>query len=316
MTCKYYLRYWAPLAFVVCLTVLTSTTVRAQSDVEIEVAGPWSYAPDPSDSSRLIVIAPNLGHIMSIFTGDDAFNYPSKTLPLGPHRLDFPTVSCGSATASSYFLYPANNVDPQLILAAAKSSSLYSVSIPKPCSYETNIESVFKYNGVRPTTTTDPERSFTTWMILHYKVDSTTTGAALDEPSGTPPNTPFGNNVAGSTKKAISIIVYQNTAPHTACDPESAAAFDANLDIWKQPHVYRAFPELVDMPVQNSNQQEPGVYNNSCAQTYGSSGMATMDVRTKPKSNTAKTPDGILQKRAPGRADCHAAQVNVNGVVN
>jgi hypothetical protein len=307
--------FWASLILLVSCNAMTPKSVSAQTDVEIEVAGPWSYAPDPSDSNRVIVVAPNLGHMMAIFTGDDAFNYPTKTLPLGPHRLDF-TTACGSSTGSSYFLYPVSNVDPTLISAVAKSTSVYSVSIPKPCSYETYMESVFKYNGVRPTTTADPERSFTTWMILHYKVGSATTGASLDQPSGAPPNVTFGSNTTGSTKKAISVIVYQNTAPHTACDPESAAAFDANLDIWKQPHVYRAFPELVDMPVQNSNQQEPGVYNSGCAQTYGSSAMAAADAHAKTASKKRTTTNGILQKRAPGRADCHAAQVNVNGVVN
>jgi hypothetical protein len=310
---------WAKIAFFILFAAVTSAASIAQTDVEIEIAGPWSYVQDPADASRVIIVAPDVGHIMAVFKGDDAFDYlgatPAKPA-LGSHRLDFVTVSCGSASAhSSYFLYPANGVTVQNIASVLTSTSAYSLSLPKPCSYENGLESRFKYHGVKPVAVGDPERSLTTWMILHYKVNVTTTGADLDKGTANASNTPFGSN-SGSTKKAISVILYLDNSipPDTNCDSHSATAFDSTLALWNLPHVYHLFPQLKDLI--NSNQQL-ATYSYSCVQTYNSSSKAM------PNNNHAKVTLSAkrsitekLKPMAPGRADCHAAQVNVNGVVN
>ena len=307
---------WAKILLLVFLAAFTSAASFAQTEVEIEIAGPWSYVQDPADSSRIIIVSPNVGHTMEVFKGDDAFNYPpGPSLPLGSHRLDFATLSCGSVPApSAHFLYPANGVSAQNIQNVLASGSVASMSLPKPCSYETQVEGIFKYNGIRKVTTSDPERSFTTWMTLHYKVTPSTTGAALDKGLGAPPDIPFETN-SGSTKKGISVILHLDTAPDQSCDSHSANAFDATLSLWNLPHVYRAFPQVKDLG--SSNQQKPGSYTPTCAQTFNiPSSAMTNDSQSSVKRGPKKAVTRKSHKKAPGRADCHAAQVNVNGVVS
>lgn len=300
------------VALALFFVAATATASRAQTDVEIEIAGPWSYVLD-ANSGRIVVVAP-AGHTMAVFKGDDVSLYVGiNPQSVGPHRLDFATVSCGSTPSpSSFFLYPANGVDGQIIQNSISSTSIDSVSLPKPCSYESQAESVFKYHGLRQVTASDPERSFTTSMTLHYLVASTTTGAALDN---APTPIPFTSN-SGTTKKAISIVLYLDTEPDTACDSHSATAFDTTLKLWGLPQVYRAFPQLSYTPGATYNQQIPGSYTATCPQTLAASSMA----RAKDKHTTKQShPKAVIPKdqpRSPGRADCHAAQVNVNGAVN
>jgi hypothetical protein len=306
---------WAKVVFVILFAAASSTAAIAQTAVEIEIAGPWSYAPDPTDPTRVVVVAPK-GHAMSVFTGDNVSLYVNQTAPpLGPHRLDFASVSCGSpAPASSFFLYPVNGVSSQNIQNAESSTSTFSVSLPKPCSYEDQAESVFKYNGMRDVTTSDPERSFTTSMTLHYEVAATTTGAVFDSATGTPIT--FGSN-SGTTKKAISIVLYLDMAPDTACDSQSADAFDSTLTLWGVAPVHRVFPQLSYTPGSTYNQQIPGSYTLTCSQTLNGPATAVTNNQhsnvKRPKKNAIAPKDWPL---SPGRADCHAAQVNVNGVVN
>jgi hypothetical protein len=150
-------------------------------------------------------------------------------------------------------------------------------------------------------------------MTLHYQVASTTTGAVLDN---APTPIPFASN-SGTTKKAISIVLYQDTEPDTTCDSHSATAFDATLKLWGLPQVYRVFPQLAYTPGATYNQQIPGSYTSGCPQApTGSLTSSANDKHTTVKQSHTKAAIAKDQPRSPGRADCHAAQVNVNGVVN
>ena len=305
----------AKIVLVILFAAATSTATNAQTAVEIEIAGPWSYAIDPADSSRIVIIAPK-GHTMAVFTGEDVSQYSGiPAQPLGAHRLDFVKLSCGSAPEpSSFFLYPVNGVSFQTIQNAVSSTSTSSISLPKPCSYESQVESIFKYHGKRDVATKDPERSFTTSMTLHYKVAATTTGGVLDGTTGKP--IPFGSN-GGTAIKAISIVLYQDADPDTVCDSHSATAFDATLALWGAAPVHRIFPQLLYTPGTNYNQQIPGSYTPTCHQTLDNSSMS-MPKNNHPNIKRPKI-SAIAAKqwpRSPGRADCHAAQVNVNGAVN
>jgi hypothetical protein len=306
---------WARVVLVILFAAATSTAAIAQKAVEIEIAGPWSYVPDLTDSGRIIIVAPK-GHTMAVFTGDDVSGYSGIAVqPLGPHRLDFEGISCGpSPASSSYFLYPVDGVGRQKIQNTVSSASSYSISLPKPCSYDSQNESVFKYHGRRPITPSDRERSFTTSMTLHYEVAATTTAAVLDNVTGKP--ILFDSN-SGTTKKAISIVLYQDDDPDTDCDSHSATAFDSTLALWGVSHVYRIFPQLSYTPGTNYNQQIPGSYAPSCSQTFEGS-LKAMASSSHPKVTHAKK-NVIAAKewpKSPGRADCHAAQINVNGTVN
>lgn len=303
---------WITFLFVILFAAATSSTTVAQISVEIEVAGPWSYVQDPTDSNRVIVVAPK-GHTMAVFTGEDVSQYSGiPAQPGGTHRLEFPNASC-TPVPSSYFLYPVNGVSSQSIQSALSSPSVFSISLPKPCSYESQVESVFKYHARRDVTSTDPERSFTTSMTLHYEVTPTTSGAILDGATGKP--IPFGSN-AGTSKKAISIVLYQDDDPDTVCDSHSATAFDLTLTLWGAAHVHRIFPQLLYTPGTNYNQQIPGSYAPRCSQTLDTS-ATPLTKSDHPKAKRPKTSAGSAKSwpKAPGRADCHATQVNVNGAV-
>jgi hypothetical protein len=298
---------WAKIAFAILVIAATGTASLAQTAVEIEIAGPWSYVQDPADPARVVVVAPDVGHTMAVFMGDNAFNYSSATLAkpsLGPHRLDFPTLSCGSSNPNPPpSPYPVSGINTQDIQSVLASPSAYSLSLPKPCSYADTLDSRFKFNTTRPVTATDTEASFPTWMTLHYQVAATTVAADLDKGLSGAASVTFGNSGGGSVKKAISVILYlDGVLPDVSCDSHSATAFDATLALWKQSPVFRLFPQLQDLI---SSNQQLGTYCYTCAQKSG--GATTMC----PVPGQA----GKHNPMSPGRADCHAAQVNVNGVV-
>jgi len=304
----------ARIMSVIFFAAATSSVVAAQVAVEIEVAGPWSYVEDPSDKNRVIIVAPP-GHMMAIFTGEDVYQYPAGPgTPAGAHRLAFLTVSCGlSPEPSSFYLYPINGISPGDVPNIV-SRSAFSLSLPKPCFYESQVESVFRYHSRKDATAQDPERSFTTSMTLHYQVPATTTGGVLDGATGTPIR--FGSS-AGTTKKAISVVLHEDTDPDTVCDKDSATTFDSTLELWGLKRVHRIFPQLLHTHGTNYNQQIPGSYAfSACRQTLETPGMPT-GTNSPPKVKRPKIDPKTAKSwpRAPGRADCHAAQLNVNGVV-
>src|SRR4051812_30809777 len=131
----------------------------AQTNVEIELVGPWSYVQDPADSTRVVVIAPQMGHIMGVFKGDNAFDYSNATQPpADAHQLEFSTGACSPGSSSNYYLYPLNGIATKTITGALSSGSAYSLSLPKPCFYESTLESRFKYSSIHPVTQSDSER--------------------------------------------------------------------------------------------------------------------------------------------------------------
>jgi hypothetical protein len=299
---------WCKLMFILLALGTTAMSSRAQTDVEIEIAGPWSYVADPMHSDRIVIVAP-VGHVMAVFTGSDITQYPGTpgVQTLGHHHLDFAVFPCGPMP-SSFYLYPANGVSPQTIQSALSSPSTYSLSLPKPCSYESKTESVFKYHGVKPITGSDPERSLTTVMTLHYQVPSSAPTAVMDNATLTP--IPFG--IGGP--KAISVVLFLDLDPDRVCDSHSRVAFDATLALWGLPQVYRLFPQLKYNDGDKYNEQTPGSYGPSCPSTPGGSPLTVPDsgqAKVEPHKQAAAS-----SRRAPGRADCHAAQVNVNGAVN
>jgi hypothetical protein len=303
------------MLLLVVVTLLSPIGV-AQINVEIELAGPWSYMQDPNDANRVMVIAPDSGHTMTVFPGENAFNYfgaNNTDLAVGQHKLDFATggTTCDSNT-SSFFLYPVNVVGgPDFTNVPS-----YAISLPKPCYYESMVTSRFEYNGLRKLSASDQESSFTTWMTLHYKVASTTTRAKLENGA----LIAFGSN-SGTNKQAISIILYHdlNTPADQECDSHSRYAFYLTENLWKATHVYRVFPKLSDSGFDNRQQPQPGAYDyDNCEQIHNPApaNMTDHPKSTKPSDRSkGKRPADPMHATSPGRADCHAPQFNINGFV-
>jgi hypothetical protein len=302
------------------IALLTSISV-AQTDVEIEIVGPWSYVQDPHDTNRILVITPSVDHDLYIFKGENPVNSAGAARPIGMHRLDgFATASCGNSPASSYYLYGANGATfPDL-----SSISYYAISLPKPCYYESSrlLESWFRFSGNRDVDANDPDRSFTGWMILHYKAASTSAPTATVDNGGSSPIT-FGTN-NGTSKLAISVTLsIPDTIPaDKVCDGHSTHAFYAMEAFWNVPHVHRVFPKLLAYP--HSNVQLHQYSFDTCDQIHDTAPNMTPETMSSKQSVAKKkqsdkkrsslgTPLGTL---SPGRADCHSPQVNVNGVIH
>lgn len=307
------------IGFLVLFHALLSAAAFAQTNVEIEMVGPWSYVQDPTDPSRIVVVAPLAGHTMAVFTGENPYVSPNPAYPAaGTHHLDFSAAACNPPSSSSPALYPVDNVTPQTIADALASPSTYSLSLPKPCSYVTKVTSRFKFNPTKPVSSADKEQKFTTWMILRYNVTDPSVPADLDKGTGNAHQIAFGSS-GSSNKKAGSVVlaVDPGVGPDKRCDEHSAAIFDSALAIWKAPHVYHVFPGVIPSsnPNSNSNHQLKS-YDYTCDQgTIKPDGMFDTHKQQNATSKHNLTPKLKPSFVAPGRADCHAVQINVNSTV-
>jgi hypothetical protein len=285
-------------------------------DVDIDLAGPWSYVVDPGDAARILVIAPYAGHTMAVFSGEDATQYESAshTPELGMHRLDFTPAPCGTHPSSSFSLYPVTVASADIDNAIGAKNNHYAISLPRPCSFESQIRSRMKAssNAVTPQT---PEAAYSTWMVLHYKINGAPTANLVERPdtgTGGTSAVNFSSNTGSSLKRAISIVTYTDDSPDLQCDSHSSAAFDAAEDLWNLTRVNRLFPR-----VDASNIQQP-TYNYRCSQTLAANDRkksATAISSSESQRAKPKKP-GQVHGLVPGRADCHAAQFNVNGAVS
>jgi hypothetical protein len=236
--------------------VLFTVPLVAQ-EVEIEVAGPWSYLTDSSMPNRIILVAPNLKeHEFHALSGSDAFP-PSGDKPIttGPYMLNL--------TGSDKMNCPANpppmgskpyqlSVTDRRVLSDAvqAKSGGYAVSLPKPCSLESYVDYRAKIDVNRIKTGT-PEVSYTTWMVLHYTLPAAPTSAALQDSTGaiSVASLFFQPSTQHPTETpAISFVLYNPVlAQDPTCDLHSAATFDAIVSgLWGITNLYREFPELYD----------------------------------------------------------------------
>jgi hypothetical protein len=282
-------RGWFVVArFIVLIGMaLVSSACLAQIDVEIMLWGPWSYVQDQRDPNRILVIAPYADHSLAVLPGDIA-NYGSVP-PLArgvTYEVDLPAAGCGNHPPSSFYLYPANGVgNPNL------GADYYAVSLPKPCYYESYLEDPFRYNGIRDVTGKDPARSFTTAMILHYKV---TTNSAVMYNGASVKQINFAGN-----PPVIHIATYLDASFDTRCDSHSRHAFYLTESTWNLPHVHRVFPGSSS-------------YDYTCEQ----SADPTPTDGPAPPSAAVATHDAVGPVVAhPGHGDCHSPQFNINGVV-
>jgi hypothetical protein len=288
----------------VTFSVWGAHSVAQTVNVEIEVAGPWAYVADPGDTNRIIVIAPADGHLIEVFPGHDV-TQPAD-LPqspgLGVHRLEFATVPCGSPTRSTAKLFPLTVSDADVKAAIGATNKRYGISLPKPCYFESRPDSEARSKiGSSQSALTAPDKPYTTWMVLHYKMNGPTTTANLvvqPDSGGTSTKTlNFLSSPSGSTAQGISVIASMDTGPDQHCDKYSAEAFDAATGLWNQ-KFYRLFPEVDASSVQKPN------YDTTCPPQGGA-----------PAHPPAPTSPGKRHRLFPGRGDCHAAQLNVNKAV-
>jgi len=224
---------------------------QSYKEVELEVAGPWAYVTDPSDATRVIVISPNLNHLMTAISGGDANAY-SGQLGAGLYSLAFETDPCAKhrpVAPPKLYDIPTTAVPSATQDALGAKNKRVAISLPKPCYYESYLESHLKISTGAIDERT-PEGNYTIWMVLHYTIQTATTSATL---TGTldsaatfkPVTLSFQNNATPPTSSAISLIAYYaNAGEDYPCDQHSAQHFDASMTLWEQTGMYRLLPEL------------------------------------------------------------------------
>jgi hypothetical protein len=309
------------LAFLLVGALLVAGHSTAQtSEVQIMVNGSWDYVEDPNPGKdpnsagrnldRIVIVAPQThSHGAFVFSGNDASKFLNmsvmppqpiyRQLATGIYYLDIANLAPKSGhKLTSTDLNPSNYINAQFVRIGKISAVLYepdaekprvAISLPEPDYYST-------YSGKRsfseskvdtkPIVHQKPHK-YTTWMVLHYWVNSSATSATLtaildDQSAFSTPPLMFHNDFGSSIPPGISVVMgAAYGANNRCCDTFSKDSFDHSSTLWGLTR-YAQFPEE-DM---TGNQHR--AYHSKC------------DCR---------------QPLSAGSADCHMAQMSINGIV-
>jgi len=247
---------WVALVSGLALLALPAVShADTYKEVEVHVAGPWAYATDPNsaNSNQIVVVSPNVNHLMTVITGGDAQAYSGKLDP-GIYTLSFTTVSCAKhRPVAPPHLYdvPTTTIPSAVsdVLGAKGKDKRVAIYLPKPCYYESYRETNLKISTAAIDERT-PEGNYTIWMVLHYTIVDGANPPALSGKldSGnpfSPTSVPFSNSTMPPTSSAISVVAYYaNVGEDYACDSHSAMHLDASMSLWSQTGTFRLLPEL------------------------------------------------------------------------
>jgi hypothetical protein len=276
------------LAFIL-LGFPRSSYAQNTKEVELEVAGPWAYITDPSHSDRIIVISPNVNHLMAVIAGGNANNFNGQLAP-GIYTLGLNTAPCAAhhpVMRPKLYDVMTDAVPGAVGKALGAKNARFAVSLPKPCYYESYLESHAKV-ATSAIDEKTPEGTYTIWMSLHYTVPASTTFATLDatlDSGGTYNQTAilFLNSAWPPSASAISVIAYYGYAGEDyTCDLHSAEHFDAAMLLWGQNGFRRLFPEL------DATGKQSHRYNYSSAKCPQQKQLGAMD-------ETMITADSLLE---------------------
>jgi hypothetical protein len=296
----------------IATALLPPLGAQTTREVEIDIAGPWAYLPDilGNDSKYIMVVAPSMSHIMSIIPEGDANHYnnsSSKPIQLsdGLYHLDFVS-KCGSdrppgvanlnnlMVGADPKLYPVKVAGPAdlsaKLVTPKEGQGRYALRIPKPCYYESYVESSLKF-GPTPDSKT-AESTYTTWMVLHYTISvdqKATLSGTSDNHHAIHKQLSFKQSRPRSRTSlpGIAIALFMHASSTPSCDLESKEAYGYAADFWG----FTASPSL--FPEVTSTGEQSRRYN------YDQSKCPA----------TGHTPF------VPGRTDCHAPQMDINNTV-
>jgi hypothetical protein len=159
-----------------------STVSAASEDVEVWIAGPWAYAPDPRTGHKgIVLIAPNGG---SIDHFAPAVQHANGDLSLA--TTNYAEIAITKMTSPSPCQVHCSFVSPtpvpvdttNLVKLINKPGGNYVISLPAPDYYELAVvgESRLRYgwwDKCSPTCgSSSMQGNFATQMILHYSVTS------------------------------------------------------------------------------------------------------------------------------------------------
>jgi hypothetical protein len=300
----------------------------AQQDLQVMVAGPWSYVTDSVKyPGRLFLVAPgsSTSHAVYIFPGTNpVFSSsnppvvsPTAPSPTGTYKLDYsykgqysatdqsPPVLCGAAISS-----PTTNVRPILNNA---SNSNFVISLPIPDGYSTFSGSINGWSGtsesevsgtpILNSTAAPPARQYTTWMVLHYGVTQIPASFQL---TGTAVGTISTTGSTANYSGGISIVLSDMGTADLVCDSVSLVSVKDRNGLWTL-NQYARFPRQSSPGVQILGQYD----FSHCSNSGPVSAMKNAATHSKVSAMKQSKP-GLL---SPGSADCHACQMSVNSAI-
>jgi hypothetical protein len=303
-----------------CLALALAGRLFAQQDLQVMVNGPWAYAPDPSDNSRIVLVAPNSSHHKTyIFSGTDAGNLKGrKEINVGVYSLsmDKTDVLPSDVSRESPAVYtiqvPADRVTQ--VAKGTPPNNLpvpYVISLPKPTSFSTFLSPDGRFEGYSESKLYNSDSShnhpdsvrpgiYTTWMVLHYGVASIPPTVQVKDPSGN--SVPYPTDAKDGTLPGISIVTGDPKLENkdNECDYISLESFVGQRDLWGSPDLkYVRFPMEQLLP---PGQQIHYQYSYGCR-----------DDMVPPE--VMRLAEGRLHILSGGSADCHLSQISVNSTV-
>lgn len=250
------------ILFLVLVTMLSERSAAGQdTEVQIMVNGPWAYAQDPADPSRVVVIGALTDHHgpVALFPGDDAHANDSArrarsiALVPGKFKLDLHS-DCGNSRRSStnVFLVPVTP-DPDVVKKVIDDRNnyqprirRYTISLPKPCYYVSHSRSrsrIGPESERAPTT----EGEYTTWMELHYLVsrDSSATLSGESDDATLSYNDTL-RFLSNGTRAISMVISAPEKGSDKVCDSHSLESF-LQLNALFGLKLQAQFPNLEDI---------------------------------------------------------------------
>ena len=294
------------LALLAVVAVICVTPSYAQKDLQVMVAGPWSYVTDSvAFPGRLLLVASGISahHSVYILGGTSPFPpYPAPTLIQHPgsYALNYAAtpatysntgnvpVVCGASISS-----PSTNVTP--ILNNSNKAN-YVISLPIPDGYSTysgpygSSESEVSSAPIPDANSAPPQVRYTTWMVLHYGVKKIPKSFQLTGSLST---------TVSSSSGGISIVLGDDGTYDPKCDSVSLESVKERNALWTLKQ-YARFPKQTALGA-----QQPGQYDFGDCPDSGPL-FATKQSEVMPKT----------WPFSPGSADCHSCQMSVNNAVS
>jgi len=248
------------LCFLGCSLCTTPSMGQNGTWVEVMVNGPWDYVPDyaaPPAHPRIILIAPaSPGHKPpTILAGPNAAGDKSNQPQLWPglYTLSIDKVrerpQCPGNQPSTVSLYPYRNVSRQNIQDALDGKAVdptthkpiprFAIALPQPCYATSMYESRSKMDDSQ--IDKQVEMAYTTWVSLHYFVDSDFVDATIN---GLPVT--FDSD-GGSYPPSLSIVMASDsTSNDNECDAVSLMSVESSAKLLGLTgHLYAQFPMML-----------------------------------------------------------------------
>ena len=319
------LRKWILLLLLLIVTILLFAWLRRPKGtwVEIMVNGPWDYLPYQNDASghqQIVLIVPEIdGHDVPVyFSGPNADEAPGITTEteitysaLHTLLIDWvkgpPDCPSHPVSASHPYFYPKQLLQSQIDTAVAGTVQgpsgtplhRFAIILPKPCytSYVQDDHSKVDMKQIDQ----QSDGLYTTWMSLHYYVDSVMTKATID-------GQPAVFSSAAGSDPALSFVDRADKActPHNLdCDDKSLMSVAASAQLFGLTgKLYAQFPML------NANGTQTTTYCQDQDCKLSNSGMM---LQSRMQMGAQPTSDGVLT--TAGSGDCHKGQIAFNSAL-